>query len=672
MQSVEPPSVQCFSIINRNWQQNLQKKEDTASLYEQVLCRICYNEESGDHQHEDSNTLRVNSIQDDAVKEIGCLQALADLSAKFAASESGMTQISHIDTDQSRIVVGEMSENYWFYANIKFSKALLNNGEVRFMERGLAMPEYLRQKIISGYNLFVLNHGTFEECERKLQKDEFREIVTEWWKVWLDHTFEFESAYSFEDDAMFKIIPGVRYSCVEKPYGFKENVDKGLKEFVGTCDGLEDVAVLNTNWTPEKNWGVIYLNEDSKYSKRCLHALINYFKDVDIKFGLSTIALTYQNWPSLKEYAEKLNPEDPSGSLIERSLMVPAIYLQNRLANNVFDPIGEAFDTLESYVPIRGVVNQVTDYVTPSISAVSDLTMKPWHSLASYWSSSGNTGDTIQINTENQSEPEEQLTATESRTQSRRSGIEIVDESLETETSTGTFLLGLKAENHIVIQEYYLENKHGEMEKVKFVIYEINGIMFLLLFNQSSAINDRFFYKTLSAKIDKIYERFFSDLIVKQVEAVKEEFSENSSFSYIIYDNEKYWTTIPNIPPNPDTLIFQNPQRKQLLEQNLNVNLSKTGDTLENYRNMSLMQDKQLQHLIKDVITNRLHPDFQGDEKLSKIGKSQWCYVKKYSANKWVLVVKRIANVEINNKNHFLGEDVSNWLDWVQAGGYDC
>ncbi|TID14950.1 hypothetical protein CANINC_004621 [Pichia inconspicua] len=672
MQSVESPSVEYFSIINRKWGHNSRGKEDTASLYEQVLCHICYNNNNDNNQLEEGinpvNIGRVNSVEDDVVKEIGCLQALADLSEKFASDDKGMTRISHIDTDQARIILGEMGENYWFYTKIKFSKLILDNDEVHYTERGLASPDYLRQKFINGYNLFVLNNGIFDDCVIKYEKQELREFVTAWWKVWLDHTFEFKSAYNFEDDALFKLIPGVRYSCVEKPFGFKENIEKGLKEFVDNCNGLDDILVLNTNWTPEKNWGVVYLNEESIYSKKSLYALINYLKDIDITFGLSTSALTHHNWPSLRQYVEQFNPRDPSVNLIERSLMVPAIYLQTKLANNVFDPIGEALETFESYVPIRGVVNQVTNYVAPSISAVSDFTIKPLYSLASFWAHK-NSVDATDVTNATVSESN-QLHSSSSRT--RNFDKDIIDESLKTEKATGTFILGLKNQHDILIKDLFLESSNGNFKNVKFVIYELNGIMFVLMFNESSMIDSEVFFNELSAKIDHIYETFFSDLIIKQVEDLKDDFTEDPDFIYIIYDNEKYWTTVPNIPPNPDVLECQIPQRKQLLEQNLNINLTKNGETLDTYRAMSLMQFKQLQYIMEDLISNRLHPDLHSDEKLSKIGKNQWCYVKKYSAKKWVLVVKRIDNVEVNNRNYILGEKVHAWLDWVQADGYLC
>lgn len=731
VESQDPPQVLSFAIICPQWIEDA-RAEDTESLLHQIVCYIHPSDEDTDAENTERvsnaatitntqwllpwakkadpnteeadsgsqwNTFSPNVSDHEIVKQIGLLQAIADISGKFnAGNGTKSTQVSYIDTDKTRTVVGWFPSaerdgpgGFWFFCEFQSTKVTLTNGEVRYIQRGLASPEYLRQQIFRGYELWCLNHGSLEFCDSQMDMLDLKHLATRWWQQWFRSRFEFASSYDATDDALFKLLPGIRYSCVDKPLGFSENINKELNAFVEAEESLKDVIVLNTNWTPEKNWGVICINDHSIYSQWSLQSLISFFKDIDLTFGLSTYALTYGNRPSLKQYLgslKRMQSIKPDGGLLERSLMEPALYLQQKFANSVFNPFGNVIDTFESYIPSMTNIMNISGYVpfaVPSITeSVKNATLHPWNSLTSYW------GAAPEIDPpnaeEHQSEAHDpspssvpsgeqesqhdrsagEVSAGESRSPSRKTVQSSIYESMEVAQKSGSYLLGCTKQGSIVLHDFFLYSREKEKwETVKLIIYEINGILFVLFFDSNYELlkHSTEFYDSLSKKLDSVYEVYFTDLIFNQLKSLEDDMKSKNrdDFAFIIYDQEKYWTNISNIPPDHETLMHQIPERVQLLEQNIN------GTDLEFIRTLALMQDRQLQGVIANNIAPS--PGWVGHEKITKLGRTRWCLFHRYSDTKWVVVVKQMANVD--GANGFMwGEDVKKWMSWVESDGY--
>ncbi|GAV28930.1 hypothetical protein PMKS-002408 [Pichia membranifaciens] len=528
-----------------------------------------------------------------------------------------------------------------------------------------------------------------------MDKPSLRLQVTQWWQQWFKSKFEFPSSYDATDDALFKFLPGIRYSCVDKPLGFSENISKELEFLTSKESGLKDVMVLNTNWTPEKNWGAIHVNDYSRYSRWSLQSLVSFFKDIDLTFGLSTYALTNGNRPSLKKYVESLkrmNSIKPDGGLLERSSMEPALYLREKFANAVFNPFGNIIDAFESYIPSMPNITNLSEYVpsvVPSISeSVKNATLYPWSSLTSYWSAAPEESPSPPAQTEHDEDesppsihslpqllPNEQdslhgrtagETGSNTRSFSQKTTQSSIYESMEVAQKSGSYLLGCTKQGSIVLHDFYLYNEQiQDWESVKLIIYEINGILFVLFYDSGHELlkHSTEFYGNLSRKLDSIYEIYFTDLIFNQLKSLEDDMKSKSKddFAFIIYDHEKYWTNISNIPPDHDTLMHQIPERVHLLEQNIN------GTDLDFIRTLALMQDRQLQGVITSNVTPS--PGWVVQEKVTKLGKTRWCLFHRYTESKWILVVKQIAIVG-GTEGLVWGEDVKKWMSWVETGGY--
>lgn len=732
MQKVEsqcPPQALSFAIVCPQWIEN-SNAEDTESLLQQIVCYINPSQHTKEpengmvsstqwvllwmrktHAEADGSDVRQwntfsDSVSDhEIVKQIGLLQAITDLSGKFNG-ESSDTQISYIDTDETRTVVGwlhagdgsggpDSFAGFWFFCEFQFTKVTLANGETRFIQRGLAAPEYLRQQIFKGYELWCLNHGALEYCNTQMDKLDLRLQVTQWWQQWFSSRFEFPSSYDATDDALFSFLPGIRYSCVDKPLGFSENISKELESLTSKESGLKDIMVLNTNWTPEKNWGVIHVNYDSIYSQWSFQSIVSFFKDIDLTFGLSTYALTNGNRPSLKKYVDSLkrmNSIKPDGGLLERSSMEPALYLQEKFANAVFNPFGNVIDAFESYILSMPDITNLSEYVpsvVPSISeSVKNATLHPWNSLTSYWGAApeeeplqpaqneqeeAETPSSIHSLPQLQSNDQDSLhghtageTGSNTRSMSQKTTQSSIYESMEVAQKSGSYLLGCTKQGSIVLHDFHLYNEQRRgWEKVKLIIYEINGILFVLFYESDyePLKHSTELYTSLSKKLDSIYQLYFTDLIFNQLKSLEDDMKSKSKddFAFIIYDQDKYWTNISNIPPDHDTLMHQIPERVHLLEQNIN------GTDLEFLRTLALMQDRQLQGVIASNITPS--PGWVVQEKVTKLGKTRWCLFHRYTESKWVLVVKQIASVD-GTEGLVWGEDVKKWMAWVEAEGY--
>lgn len=695
------PQVVEFGIVNPKWLDE-SRAEDTQSLIQQIVCYLDlrnYDNDTNNNQWKlpwsenpkvsANGDLKVDIVNrytftecisdDEIIKQLGLLQAIHDMSAKFNTNDIQNTSMSYIDTDKSRTIIGKFKSDdddnddnlFWWFCKFEFMKILDANNEIKYLNRGIASPEYLKQIINNGYAMFMLNNSSLYELN-KSGREKVRALCKNWWKIWFNNKFEFESSYNITDDSLFKTLPGVRYSSVNKPLGFRENILQKLNGFMNENLYLNEVLVLNTNWTPNKNWGVIYKNESSIYSKLSITNLVNFLKETDLTFGLSSYSLTFGNCPSLKQYVNQLNRMQsikPDGGLLERSLMLPAIYLQDQLTNNVFNPIADAVNTVESYIPIMGTIKEVSGYV-PSISTVSNMTLHPWDTVSSFWKKS--VPETAEQHDQDVDEPNIlPTTSIESRGASKTTNFANVEESLEVAKGSGSFILGLTKQGSIILHDYHLYNQEKKSwEMVKLVLYEINGILFILFYDSKyNDLNNIALYNKLSKSLDVVYETYFEDLIVNQLDSIREDFQsdESDEFQYIIYDNEKYWTNVLNIPPDYDILNHQIPERISLLEKNLKINISSESTMLENYRIISLIQDKQLQTIIKDNL-------LQGwviNEKIIKLGKNQCCFFKRFNMHKWIIVVKQLDLVKSSNKNGFIfGEKVRKWLDWAEVDGY--
>lgn len=575
-----------FCIFNPKWALSC---EDTASQLLQILCYI----------HTDRNDKVDNGLDmldDEMVKQVGVVSAICELGNQFNNGEKA--DLEAIETDKSRTVFGVVGEFMWF---AKFRKI-----------HGLADAVNLKKQFEDGFKLFTLVNGPLLLGDCYIKKEGLKLLSEKWWRQWITNKYEFDSSCFTSRDGMLGLLEGVRYSCVEKPFGFTKNLNDAVAGLLD--DDLQDIIIINSNWIPNKNWGVIH--DSSIY-----HAsdLINYLKDLDIYLGLSTYSLTYGNWPSLKQYNDQLKRLDsvtPSGGLFERSILSPAWYLQEQLSENVFNPVGDLIDAVESYVPVMGTMKNIGDAVVTT----------PWNTLYSYWRRGDGEAEP-DVNQEN----EEPITEEDS-------------------LANGQYILGLTKKGEI-LQTFHLQKQDGTWDNPKLVVYEVNGIMFVFLYRETAEVD----YQQLSNTITDMYNTYLQELILKQIDSLKKK----EEFRYIIYDDCKYFSSINILPPDEDSYKYQLQSQKELIEKSLGISdVPDKSTALKTLRIIALMEDKQLHHIAQG----------HSYEKLTKIGRNHWGLYKRFSPQQWVVVIKEATPSEPIDS--IFDDTVHQWLEWVQARGY--
>ncbi|ODV87164.1 hypothetical protein CANARDRAFT_21134 [[Candida] arabinofermentans NRRL YB-2248] len=615
-----PPHLLYFTIVNPNLIDG--NAEDTETLLQQIVTYINF-----EHHREVTDN--------EKIKRIGIIQGLNDFSLKFLSSPSSIgSNLTHIDTDKSRIIVGRFEGEYWFICGFRFAKI---GGT--YVQRGLALPEYLINELKQGYKLWRLNHGSFKFNQKNA---DFKEDVGRWWKIWLNNRFEFDCNFNLNDKGFLNLIDGYRASSVQMPVGFHDNLKNKITSFIDSNKDLKEVFILNTNWTPSKNFGVIHINDtDSCVAKESLVDLINYLERLDSSFGLSTYSLTLDNLPSLKSYMmnlKRLNSIATDGTLLERSLLQPAIFLHETISAHVFDPFNMAYNTVSSIT--SSVMNP--SRLLPRMNILGVGTAAPTAPAMEQdlvVDGRPTTGNTLETTTSKTS----------------------IDRVLSGQTKkTGNYLLGNTKDESIVSKKYHMKVPDSDEDQVyDIVIYETNGILFGLLFEDNcQSLQDLAFYKVLEQQMDEIFEDYFKDLIFSQLKDLELNFKaiKQPRFHYIVHDTQmkSYKTSLPNIPEDEELkslkvaaseqqalFNYVSGNRSQLINLNINLLAYLTNDT----KLLSL----------------------ENAENLTKLNKNWWCLFKALDRGKNLILLKKFNYNELdfdsNDMINTLGDDVTEWYE---------
>lgn len=504
---MELPCLNSFAIVNSTASERI---EDQIQLFFQF------------------NTIPGAHNDDFMYKKVGLLQAITSLSTQFN-HQSRTTTVKSIATDKGRTIMGVLEGGYWFFCEFSFGYSVINSQKA-YSAKGLAPNEYLHALIMSGYELWCLNFNSFAYCASKWGKDQFDLKCEQWWKDWFKNTFEFPSSLALNGNGSLKLLKGVRYSCLDLPFGFIENVNLAFKSFVDSQPGVVHISALNTNWSPESNWGVIHSMETDLQ----LDPIFNWIESIDQSLGLSTYALTYDNIPSIKEYIgnlKRLKSIAPDGTLFERSVIQPAIVLQNTLNEHLMNPINEhVMNPINEHVmnPINdNVINPFVSMMGTVGSYIPGSDYVP--NVFSYWPAT--------VQQENTNETDEDET--------------VIDPAL------GKYILGRLGDDSICVKNVFIKQM-GEYRPFKLVAFEFTGILFTLVFSNDHVFQEEEF-EPLSMEITKLFETHFQDLIITQMAQLQNLKPEQEDM-YVSFENGKIYSTLANIPPFEDRAAYQIPQ----------------------------------------------------------------------------------------------------------------
>ncbi|KAG7795194.1 hypothetical protein KL929_004325 [Ogataea haglerorum] len=522
-------------------------------------------------------------------KRIGFIQGLGAFAGRFHSSGGGL--LNYIDTDKSRVVTGIFEEKYHFFCGLKFAKV----GE-SYVRRGVAPPTYLLNEFQYGYNLYRINYGPIDRNAKTRLED--------WWRIWLTQKFEYPSGFGLTGRGVLNLLSGYRRSSVELPLGFRANLKNGLKQFSSKNGSLVDLLVINTNWTPTKNFGVIYLNEESSIPREWLINLVNHFERLDLSTGLSTYSLRLSNIPSLKAYYAAIQASsEENRTLLDRSILQPAIYIHEQLTTRVFNPFTSAINTVAS--------------VPQLVSSIGLFGL----------GSSSNEEPEVMDEAVVEAPPSQELLGTE---------------------LTGKYLLGETSDGRIT-KTVHLGDFILEM-----VVYEINGILFTLLFREIGQEPD--FFATLQSQLDEIYSCYFNDVVATQLRSMEKDLKENSDFFYLVYNplSKEIKTSLPNIPDSDDIREVKTsvlPSEGISRTQIINLTLSLMTHILENHEFLGL----------------------EPDEKVVKINRNWWC-LHKMVDGKSVIALKKFSpsefNLEADNLVASFGAEFSKWYNESIESGF--
>ncbi|GME71428.1 unnamed protein product [Ambrosiozyma monospora] len=462
------PSLIFFTIINPNLIEN-NNSESVEVQKQQIVCFISFEE---------------REISDnEKVKHVGLIRGLNDFALKFLSEDDGNNEdniLNHIDTDKSRIVVGRLENDFWFICGFRFGTI---NGE--FVQRGLAPPNYLINLFEQGHKLFFINFGSLED---NLSISNGNKKIESWWKTWLLNRFEFSSSFNMNDKGFLNLLDGHRVSSVIEPVGFIDNLRIKVDELIESNQDIQDLFVLNTNWTPSKNFGSIFVNPKSPFKRESLNDLLNIIETLDFDFGLSTYSLTSSNIPSLKSYTtnlKRLNSIAADGTLFDRSLLEPALFLHDQLTNKVFNPFTTAFTSVTNFT--TSILPNPMNLVPPMPNQLVPKMNMSFFGLGSSTNEASNTEGSTDEETQDSAAPAsassenstpsngDPLQPVESTAESHSSNISI-QEGLEMADKTGNFLLGYTKDKSIIIRDIYMRDAQTNMPtKCKLVIYELNA-----------------------------------------------------------------------------------------------------------------------------------------------------------------------------------------------------
>ncbi|OWB54454.1 hypothetical protein B5S28_g301 [[Candida] boidinii] len=570
-------------------------ENDTQSLINQLVCYVSFE----DREIEAS----------EKANKLSFIHGIIQFTDKFQHSRS--QDLSYIDTDISRIIIGkyEANEEFLFVASFEFAYYFPNSDNhieknKKYLPNLLASPVYLKSELEKSYKLFTLHFGTLKyyiknkispesiikalgsDNVNKVETSDFKDI-REWWRVWLtkywrdgDNENKDTSSISGVDNFLIKdkgflnLFKGYRNSSINLPLGFRENLNVFFKKFLNSNSGSEsverrqsilsnsdqieiedentfyendeilDIIVMNSNWYPTKNFGVLWSdncnnnfndtnNSDTddidKIHPDSLCDLINYIENLDLYIGLSSYSIQLNNMPSIKEYLELIKDVEENEidirEFLNRSFLKPTTDLINNKILNNFNPLSLATNAITS-------ISTMTYNLIPDVTSTTNTVLQSVNPFNySLFGGSGISNSTSN-NTHSNTVITENAEVNESGT-SRSNSTTSIDNSsnkskLDKKLESGSFLVGLNNENDLIsFKEVYLTLKKDNcVSKHNLILYEINGILFIIVIkNDEDSINlikTRNYYKQLSLKLMKIYRIYFEELVIKQINELNE------------------------------------------------------------------------------------------------------------------------------------------------------
>ncbi|OWB83469.1 hypothetical protein B5S33_g2099 [[Candida] boidinii] len=719
---------------------------DTQSLIDQLVCYVSFED-------------REIELSEKA-NQLSFIQGIIQFTDKFQHSRS--QDLSYIDTDISRIIIGkyEANEEFFFVASFEFAYYFPNSDShneknKKYLPNLIASPIYLKTELEKSYKLFTLNFGTLKyyiknkftsrsiiralgSDNNEVETNDFEDI-REWWRIWLTkywrdgdnenkHASSFSGVDSFliKDKGFLNLFKGYRNSSINLPLGFKENLNVFFKKFLSPSsdssgsferrqsilsnsdhteiedgntfyenDEILDIIVMNSNWYPTKNFGVLWCNNSNDTNNSnpdsgqihpdSLYDLINYIENLDLYIGLSSYSIQLNNMPSIKEYLELIKDVEENAmdirEFLNRSFLKPTTDLINNKILNNFNPLNLATDAITS-------IGTMTYNLIPDVSSTTNTVLQSVNPF-NYSLFGGGSSNTTSSNTPSNVVTAENTEASEadgseatdiSNSNSNTSIDNSSDKSKsDKKLESGSFLVGLNNENNsISFKEVYLTlKKDNSVSKHNLILYEINGILFIIVvkndYDSIELIRTSNYYKQLSLKLMKIYEIYFEELVVKQVNELNElksldysspslvpataddalsssiasankisskyrrkEFKNNKilflqqqqnfqeTFYYFLYDTKtkEYQTSFPNVILNDEIEIlkFMNSFKNVGYEENEGVNNGSNSVSKDNSENklneneLKLSKLNKLQNIyINKIVINFLLQDYIND-----------------------------------------------------------
>lgn len=547
---------------------------------------------------------------------LGMVQALSEMTTKFGGSdasqgdktapgsEQNTMQLSCIDTDGLRELVGRLEDKYYFVCGIKFA----SYGGKTYTKHGIASPEFLISEIQKGGALWRLNYGsigTFLSGNPGKKSPEFAkrvQFLSSWWQEWLNNRFEFSSSFDFNGEGVYSMLDGIKLSSRAVSGELAARLAQEIKSGFTDQDGLQDVLILNRNRLSANEYGALYVSEDSPFEQVSIIGILDYLQRQDFDFGLSRFALKSKNLLSLQSYRaglEAINGTNNSSSVMQASETgIVKDENQSFVESLLIAPFKNAYSAASSFMPTFG----------GSVVGTS-------------------------------SSPDQEAQNTQSNTAS------------SDQKPTGRFLLGKTDEDgrSISTRKIILLRKKGETAEnvevvTELVMYEIGQIVYVLLYQEDSPVLAKSsYYEKIGKLLDGITEK-----LLKHILKEEEKTAQEHSFFYLAYNKENriYKASLPWIPDASDVKKHKNSletssspySRATLIGLHANV--------------MNLLLSESPQRNMKQI------------ERLVRMGDNWWGLLERNGENSLVVLKnckdKNLASVERSTLSAF-GPEVADW-----------
>ncbi|KAF8464084.1 hypothetical protein BDZ91DRAFT_730706 [Kalaharituber pfeilii] len=126
-------------------------------------------------------TSQETQTPNDRLRQVGLAQGVVEFARGFSKKEN----LSHIETERSRILLHEVESEWWILAHIDFTR--INSGQpdsVEYSSRELSQPALLLSQLLSAYNQYRFLYGTFSENLQLLGREKFCRRLERYWKRW--------------------------------------------------------------------------------------------------------------------------------------------------------------------------------------------------------------------------------------------------------------------------------------------------------------------------------------------------------------------------------------------------------------------------------------------------------------------------------------------------------